>query len=149
MGTRNRNAFTLIELLIVVTIIAVLTAVIIPQFSTSTEDASESSLQHNLRSLRALVGVYEADHAGRYPSVAKFAEQMTAPTNATGGTTGETRYGPYLHDEIPENPFNHSNTIAAVATAGQRPVGTVPGGAGWQYDESNGTVWPNNREYYP
>ena len=146
--TGSRSAFTLIELLIVVTIVAVLAAVIIPQFSSSTEDAAESLLQHNLRTMRAMIGVYEADHAGRYPSLARFADQMTSASNAVGGTTGETPYGPYVRDEIPENPFNHSNKVAAVAAAGKRPKGVVAGGAGWQYDESNGALWPNNREYY-
>ena len=146
--TGSRNAFTLIELLIVVTIVAVLAAVVIPQFSSSTEDASESLLQHNLRTMRAMIGVYEADHAGRYPSLARFADQMILASNTTGGTTGETPYGPYIRDEIPENPFNHSNKVAAVAAAGKRPTVVVAGGAGWQYDESNGAIWPNNREYY-
>ena len=40
---RRRSAFTLIEVLIVVIIMAVLAATIIPQFSSSTNDAKNSS----------------------------------------------------------------------------------------------------------
>ena len=43
MKTQKQNAFTLIEILIVVVIMAVLAAAIIPQFTDSTDDAKEST----------------------------------------------------------------------------------------------------------
>jgi len=30
---------------------------------------------------------------------------------------------------------------------GQKPTGVVGNLGGWQYDESNGAVWPNRPEY--
>ncbi len=54
MAIGRRNAFTLIEVLIVVIIMAVLAATIIPQFSSSTTDAKISSLKFNLAALRLL-----------------------------------------------------------------------------------------------
>ena len=41
----HRNAFTLIEVLIVVIIMALLAATIIPQFSSSTSDAKKSAVE--------------------------------------------------------------------------------------------------------
>jgi general secretion pathway protein G len=146
--TRNRNAFTLIEVLIVVIIMAVLAATIIPQFSSSTEDAKSSTLDFNLHTIRSQIEMYKVHHLGNIPTFADFAKQMTEKTNVNGGSTGDTPYGPYIQGEIPANPFNHSSDIVAVATAGKVPTGVVAGDAGWQYDESTGAFYPNNAEWY-
>jgi len=145
----RRNAFTLIEVLIVVIIMAVLAATIIPQFASSTTDAQNSSLNFNVHTMRSQIELYKAQHLGNYPTLAKFVDQMTKPTNASGGATGDTPYGPYVIDEIPKNPFNNDNTLVAVAAAGEKPTAIVAGGAGWQYDETTGAIWPNNTEAYP
>ena len=50
---RSEQGFTLVELLIVVIILAIMSAIAIPQFSSSTEDAKVSSLETNLAELRA------------------------------------------------------------------------------------------------
>ena len=49
----RRGAFTLIEVLIVVVIMAILAATIIPQFTDSTKDAKSSTVQFNLHTLRS------------------------------------------------------------------------------------------------
>jgi prepilin-type N-terminal cleavage/methylation domain-containing protein len=144
----RRHAFTLIEVLIVVIIMAVLAATIIPQFSSSTNDAKDSSLKFNLHTVRSQIEIYKANHNATYPKLATFADQMTKKTTTDGATTGDTVWGPYIQGEIPANPFNGSKTLVAVATAGTVPTGVVSGGAGWQYDESNGGFFPNNSEYY-
>jgi len=144
----RRDAFTLIEVLIVVIIMAVLAATIIPQFSSSTKDAKESSLVFNLHTVQSQIELYKVHHLGKYPELSKFADQMTAKTNVDGGSTGDTPYGPYITGEVPENPFNNSNELVAVATPGTVPTAVVAGGAGWQYDETTGGFYPNNSEYY-
>ncbi|MCD4728587.1 MAG: type II secretion system GspH family protein [Pirellulales bacterium] len=151
MPSNRRNAFTLIEVLIVVIIMAVLAATIIPQFSSSTNnaDAKKSSLKFNLHTIRSQIELYEIHHAGKVPELAKFEDQMTKPTAINGNTTGaDLDYGPYFQGEVPANPFNNSSDIAAVAIAGTEPTGAVAGGAGWQYDGATGGFYPNNVEYY-
>jgi len=64
---RRRNAFTLIEVLIVVIIMAVLAATIIPQFTTSTKDAKDSTLKFNMHTLRSQIELYKLHHLGKYP----------------------------------------------------------------------------------
>lgn len=145
---KNRTAFTLIEVLIVVIIMAVLAATIIPQFSSSTEDAKSSALDFNLHTIRSQIEMYKVHHLGQVPSLADFAQQMTEQTNVQGGFTGDTPYGPYIQGQIPANPFNNSNELVAVATAGTVPTDVVSGGAGWQYDETTGGFYPNNPEWY-
>jgi general secretion pathway protein G len=149
--TVQRKAFTLIEVLIVVIIMAVLAATIIPQFSSSTSDAKNSSLKFNLHTVRSQIELYKVHHLGSYPLFAKFVDQMTKVTDASGSTTGDATtliYGPYIQGEVPANPFNGSNAVVAVAATGTVPTGVVGGGAGWQYDQTTGGFYPNNAEYY-
>lgn len=144
-----RRAFTLIEVLIVVIIMAILAATIIPQFSSSTTDAKMSSLKFNLHTIRSQIEMYKVHHNGKVPTLANFKDQMTKPTDVEGNTEGENLfYGPYFQGDIPVNPFNNSNAIVAVQNKGQEPTGIVQGGAGWQYDDSTGGFYPNNAEYY-
>jgi len=49
---------------------------------------------------------------------------------------------------MPANPFNNSSAVAAVATPGKPPTAVVSGGAGWQYDQTTGGIYPNNPECY-
>ena len=149
MKNRRRNAFTLIEVLIVVIIMAVLAATIIPQFSSSTNDAKESSLNFNLHTIRSQIEMYKVHHLGKYPEASTFDTQMTKATNVEGTTTGDTPYGPYIQGEIPANPFNGSNTIASITTVdGKAPTAVANDTDGWQYDEETGGFYPNNTEYY-
>ena len=146
---RSRSAFTLIEVLIVVIIMAVLAATIIPQFSSSTNDAKTSSLQFNLHTIRSQIEMYKVHHLGKVPTMTTFVDQMTKPTDVNGATTGTNLiYGPYFQGQVPSNPFTGTNTLVAVATAGKDATGVVAGGAGWQYDESNGGFFPNSADYY-
>ena len=149
---RRRRGFTLIEVLIVVALIAVLAATMIPKFASSTEDAKESALEHNLRVMRSQIQAYEAHHFGDYPTIQNNdLPQLTGATNVYGeiGTPGDDyACGPYLTGALPVNPFDQSNKVTAVAVAGKKPLGVVGNLGGWQYDASNGAVWPNHPEYY-
>ncbi len=84
MKNHCRNAFTLIEVLIVVIIVAVLAATIIPQFSTSTKEAKMSNLKFNLRIVRSQLEMYKEQHSGVYPPAAAgadFKNQLTQKTD--------------------------------------------------------------------
>jgi len=140
---QRRNAFTLIEVLIVVIIMAVLAATIIPQFSQSTDDAMNSSVDFNLHTMQTQIEMYRFQHNGSWPEFDNVVTQLTEATNVSGGTTGDTRFGPYMQ-EIPANPFNESNEI--VAGDGSAQVGD--GSAGWQYDESTGRIYANHSEAF-
>jgi len=145
MSKVRRGGFTLIEVLIVVVIMAVLAATIIPQFSASTDDAKDSSQQFNMHTLRSQIELYRIHHSA-YPAITDGKlPQLTSATNAAGTTgTGDTfPFGPYVTDEMPNNPYNSDNTV--VAGDGSARVGTT---GGWQYEASTGGIWPNNAEYF-
>lgn len=126
----KRNAFTLVELLIVVVILGILAAVVIPQFSDASTDAKFSSLGTNLATVRGQIELYKLQHNGAYPTDEKtFSDQMTKKTNADGTTTGTPTLGPYLQ-RIPNNPYSNDNSIGK--------KGDAAGSSGWIYDNSGG-----------
>ena len=143
MTRAKRTAFTLVEVLIVVVIMAVLAATIIPQFADSTKDAKEGTARFNLRALRSQIELYKSQHDSRYPS--QDLSELITTTNVTGdkGTGADYPYGPYIH-EIPINPFNNSATV--VAPAAVPPAATVDG-AGWLFDTGSGKIWLNHEDF--
>ena len=155
---RKQSGFTLVELLIVAIILAILAAIIIPQFASTTVDAQESALRTNVSAMRSAIDLYRQQH-GAYPGA-------TAATGGTctGGTAGTgavgtqqaiedqlTRYsnrlgqtcsiglaafpfGPYLQDDdLPTNSITGSGTIAIV-NVGDLEMGADGAGLGWKYD---------------
>ncbi len=152
VGMRHRCGFTLIEILIVVAVIAVLAATVIPQFASSTENAKASALEYNVKVLREQAQIYQAHHFGDFPTIQdNDLPQLTGATNVHGeiGASGDDYpLGPYVNEAIPANPFDESNKVTAVAVQGQKPTRAVGSLGGWQYDESNGAVWPNHPGYY-
>ena len=136
MSEKRRNGFTLIEVLIVIVIMAVLAATIIPQFSTSTEDAKAGQLDFNLHTLRQQVELYKLHHSGKLPVITNNAlPQLTSKTNADGTVNANGTYGPYILGEIPVNPFTNSNKVTASTD------GATKTGGGWLYNASTGQFW--------
>jgi prepilin-type N-terminal cleavage/methylation domain-containing protein len=67
MSNQNRNAFTLIELLIVIAIIAILAALLFPALRRARESAYTSKSKSNLKQLIVAAMNYAGDHEGWYP----------------------------------------------------------------------------------
>ena len=148
----TRQGFTLIEVLIVVVIMAVIAGAVIPRFSSSTEDAKDSSVESNLHGMRTQINMYAIHHLGEYPKISeKDLPQLTSATNVEGeiGESGQKYpHGPYIHHQLPENAHDGSNKVTAVAKPGQTPTAAVGTLGGWLYDESTGDIWPNHAGYY-
>ena len=158
---KQAKGFTLVELLIVVIILAILAAIIVPQFATSTDDAKAAALQSNLANIRSAIEFYYQEH-GEYPgrnvatgatcgvgaavaagaanSQDAFIAQMTRYTNDAGlactGKDATFKYGPYLKGTIPDNPEGSTNTITVVSAG---VLGLASGTTGgWRYDTVTG-----------
>ncbi len=148
MQKSRRSAFTLIEVLIVVIILAVLAATTIPQFSASTTDTKMSNLKFNLRSVRSQLELYKEQHLGVYPraeTCADFTNQLTKKTDQNATLDAKGAFGPYIEGSIPQNPFNKSSSVVIVqgGTAPTAPTGSADG---WQYNPVTGSFYPNNPE---
>ncbi len=63
---RAQCAFTLIELMVVLVVLAVLGAIVVPNYMSRVDEAREVALRHNLRGLRTSIDQFFQDK-GRYP----------------------------------------------------------------------------------
>src|SRR5215472_516949 len=102
---RRQKGFTLIEILIVVIILGILAAIVIPQFSSASNDARKSSLESTVQSLRTQVALYRLQHNDKLPAVgaggATFWALMTQTSDANGTqppAAGMQVFGPYMQD---------------------------------------------------
>ncbi|MCG8586318.1 MAG: type II secretion system GspH family protein [Pirellulales bacterium] len=145
MKANRREAFTLIEILIVVVIMAVLAATIIPQFSSSADDAKQSSVDFTLHTLRSQVELYKLHHnaypgitAGSLPQLLNYTDKA-GNTNATADPSYP--YSPYIVGDLPANPFTGKNTVVAPATNPPTAADIDATDGGWLYDASTGEVW--------
>jgi general secretion pathway protein G len=65
---QSRRGFTLIEMMIVVTIIAVLASIVIPKFADLMRKAKEGVTKAGLGAMRSALSIYVGDNEGVYPS---------------------------------------------------------------------------------
>lgn len=63
----NRKGFTLVELLVVISIIGILSAIAIPKFTDATKTARGAKIQADLRTMESAIAIYYAS-AGTYPA---------------------------------------------------------------------------------
>jgi general secretion pathway protein G len=147
----RRNAFTLIELLIVAIILALLAVTIIPHLTATPDGAKMNDLKLGLTTLRSQLEMYREQHLGVSPPAtdnASFLAQMSSKTNQdTTLNPAHGLCGPYIDEELPTNPFNDGSTIAIVNGVSD-PTGPTGSSDGWQYNPTTGHFFPNNAEYF-
>lgn len=83
----HQKGFTLVELLIVVIMLAILAAIVVPQFASSTDDAQSSAADTNLANLRSVIDLYYQQH-GEYPGSLTAVPAACSGTAGTGVATG-------------------------------------------------------------
>ena len=168
------SGFTLVELLIVVVILAILAGILVPQFSSATDDAKLSSLDSNLANIRSAVELYYQQH-GHYPGAvaaagsncasgpsgttgtgainteAALLSQLSLYTdiNGEGCTKSDTsfKYGPYMKKAaMPQNPLTNVATVS-VSTVGALGMVSASTTGGWKYDVKTGQFIADHSSY--
>jgi prepilin-type N-terminal cleavage/methylation domain-containing protein/prepilin-type processing-associated H-X9-DG protein len=111
-----RKAFTLIEILVVVAIIALLAAILFPVFARARENARRASCMSNLKQLGLGLMQYIQDYDGTYPSVC-FGDGCTDPGFSKTYNNGRYKWMdaiyPYVKNEqvydCPSAPLPYRN----------------------------------------
>jgi type II secretory pathway pseudopilin PulG len=127
-----------VEVLIVVLIMAVISARVVAQYSMSNEDAVMSSMHFSEDQMTRAVARYRVEHRGNIPTVGSSTPaQLTSKTNADGviGTSSLYRYGPYLLS-ISKNPVSGVATVSATNSL----TPNIAGFRGWIFLNKTGQV---------
>jgi len=130
MDRMSRRAFTLVELLVVVGIIALLIAILLPALNKARVQAQSVACMMNLRQIGAAVSMYTIDNRGYFNGASLYSHNWTVIE-----TYWFVRYDPYLgipRDELVSaraqakvwgDPGNWANPVPI--GAGTTPVNTV------------------------
>ena len=127
----RRRGFTLLEVLIVITVIAILSMLIIPRAMAARRTAKEAQLRGNLKQLRDAIERFEGTTAAWPPALtdvmAAGAAAISADMDGSGGQVDRMAYdGPYIltgDGTLPKDPFTSA--------------------ADWVYDNASGAVHSN------
>ena len=154
------RAFSLIEMIVVITIIGIITAIALPRFSRGVGSSGAAALHQDLAVLRGALEFYSAEHRGGFPGATSdgtnaahtetsFVRQMTEFTDSDGRAQSirdaTFRYGPYLRKgmpPLPVGPYAGASGVQVV-TGATVPAFVADDAIGWVYNDTTGNIIPN------
>ncbi len=93
---KRRRAFTLVELLLVLTILGILAAIVVPKFTGRTEQARMTAARTQISTFQTALSAFELDN-GFFPRTLQ--DLVVQPRDA------QSWKGPYLSGDIPLDPW--------------------------------------------
>lgn len=123
------------ELLVVVIVLGVLSAIVVPQFTNAGVATRDEQVKDQLRMARAAVELYRAQHRDAVPDLTTGWKSLMTRTDVEGKAVEAKAsgtalvFGPYL-PAAPLNPL----------TGGSRVVIVPEDGADWWWDAANGKI---------
>ena len=97
----GESAFTLVEMLLVLVILATLAAIVVPKFSGRTEQAKVTAAQTQISNFEIVLDSFEVDN-GFYPKGSDGLNDLVEEPNDAANWRG-----PYLKQEIPLDPWGN------------------------------------------
>jgi MSHA pilin protein MshA len=123
-----KRGFTLIELVMVIIILGILSAVAIPAFVNLQANARTAACQGALGGLRSGVAIWYAKSATSGTAAYPALTDITAVAN-----------GVMANGSIPANPYAGASSI--IVTTATATTHYTTAGAGWIYSTANGDIW--------
>ena len=103
--SRRETGFTLIEIMVVLTIIAIMTALIAPQIMGRVDDARIAAAKQDIRTLETALDFYQMDNF-RYPTTDQGLEALVKKPDDP--SVKNWRVGGYLRaTTVPKDPWNN------------------------------------------
>jgi len=104
---RARSGFTLVEMMIVLTIIAIVAMIALPKVGNLIRAANESATRAKLSSIRSALAMYYTDNEGIYPSAldpllqpgSKYLTQVVPVYTQAHGSSSDIHYVPAVNDD--------------------------------------------------
>jgi len=148
-AARRGRAFTLIELMIVLTVLAIVALIVVPRVINASDEAKESALRTDLTMLRRQINLYRLQHGRRGPhrdekgnlDTPGFIARLTGRTDPDGKLDANGSCGPYV-TVWPTNPFG-SGTVAGDVAFAAAPVPPRDDTTGWYYSKVTCIISPN------
>jgi type II secretion system protein G len=106
---RLQKGFTLIELMIVIAIIAILAAILIPNFLHARAESQTSACEGNLKQIATALEEYSVDNSGQYPAAANVTTALFAG--------GKNANGAVYMSAPPLDPVNSAQYVYTTAAA--------------------------------
>jgi prepilin-type N-terminal cleavage/methylation domain-containing protein len=135
-----KKAFTLIEIIIVVSILGIISAIIIPAFSNYTSEAKRATAKDNLRILRTFIEVYASNNNGVAPGYPGNDTGLTPDATTFTSQLGSTSTGVSIV-KFPENPFNGKSAVKVLGDGDPFPTSAAETDIyGWVYKPAIKTI---------
>ena len=138
---RGRRIFTLIDAVIMVLLMAIVSAAGVPLVEETVRRAKDTAVLENLYTLRSQIALYKMEHNGDPPILYEGSlPQLLQATNSEGipGLPGNDRpCGPYLRNGIPPNPVTGRVVITPTNVF---PPTAASGNGGWLFNQETGQI---------
>ncbi len=121
----RRNAFTLVELVVVIMILGILAAVAAPKLLKTSKTATDNGLRQSLSIMRDAIELYAAENGGDLPPCA---DATTSLQNALK---------PYIRGTFPKSPVGTMDQDVTATTTTPIVADASPT-TGWKYNTSTG-----------
>ena len=127
----RQKGFTLLELVSVIIILGVISAIAVPRYYDYKTQAELTMIKSTLTNVRSAINSFYLSKAledvPRYPTLTEL-----------------TTLGTVLKEKMPDNPKNGGNNIIGEGVAPRELK--HPNTYGWGYSENSGTFWANTED---